>query len=567
MQFVGIPYSLRIQLLQLEPNLDEHWQTVLTKIFAQLDLDQCQQVAQNDLARKGIVWNAQNHQFTLSNPMNLGMLLKLLNDENMRSIAQHLGEQLNLLMQQTDSVSIAKQLEADLALIQSIDVEDDFEHQLEKILLHRTYIFNAAQIIRSLALTPPEDIRQLSAHQVKRFIVEVYLKQQLLADGFQTSLKAQDIAHPIFKYFLAREQQSRHFYVLQTPSDYFIVAPCAQTELTFSARRFLETEQSEFSDFPLLNGLALDIRSSVENEFIEHFKNQVMLLAGAQAHVPIDIQSLMDQFQQISDDKLLPILQLDSTKNIALAIERFEEIFTLKILSPLHRLLKYEVDDSNHFDFIYFRTMQILAPLLMSIEMLRIQPELVNDNEFAKFADKMQGFKQLLEKRRAFIFAPHNEDSWEDHHEMSLQLLTQLKTMLTAQLVEHEQIKVTQEDFSPHSGTHVTLSRRRTQMGEYESNDLERAKAEQQLKRKIFMHAVQMIRDHAQQCIALNFENLRYESSTRSIHHMRHYACCAGDNGLSALPHIIQLPNSYFEFDIEQFRESVDVDNKNESIK
>lgn len=211
--------------------------------------------------------------------------------------------------------------------------------------------------------------------------------------------------------------------------------------------------------------------------------------------------------------------------------------------------------------------MQILAPLLMSIEMLRIQPELVNDNEFAKFADKMQGFKQLLEKRRAFIFAPHNEDSWEDHHEMSLQLLTQLKTMLTAQLVEHEQIKVTQEDFSPHSGTHVTLSRRRTQMGEYESNDLERAKAEQQLKRKIFMHAVQMIRDHAQQCIALNFENLRYESSTRSIHHMRHYACCAGDNGLSALPHIIQLPNSYFEFDIEQFRESVDVDNKNESIK
>ncbi len=46
------------------------------------------------------------------------------------------------------------------------------------------------KIVRSLALTPPEDIRQFIVHQVKRFIVEVYLKQQLLADRFQTSLKA-----------------------------------------------------------------------------------------------------------------------------------------------------------------------------------------------------------------------------------------------------------------------------------------------------------------------------------------------------------------------------------------
>ncbi|OTG83366.1 hypothetical protein B9T33_02870 [Acinetobacter sp. ANC 5054] len=553
MQSVVIPVEVRVQLAQLVPTLDLHWQDVLAQIWPQLNMDQMELVQQQILIPKGIVWNSANHRFEHEPPLNFAKLLKVLNDEQMRENALYLAEQLEQLRTFNDCYQIAQLLEQSLSFIRDIDVEEDFELQHEKILLHHHFILNAAQIIHAINIEVPQDDRQLSKRQVKSFIVEIFLKQQLLGQAFQATVR-QDAAvlkHPIFKYYLKREQKAAHFGLLQSAEFVFVLAPNFAEASAFGITYFLKSESHDQSMF---NGLVVDLKTTLENDYIEQIKAQVLQLSRMQGFISLEVQSMVEQLQQVVDTQLIPLLYtLEHTEHASQVLNQFEHILKSEILEPLQHSVKFQLTDSVQFDFVYFKMLGLCQNLIAEFNALQLQFFAIEHIELNHLKQKLQAWLLLLKKRRYEIFTPHNEDEWEKFHALSQAPRLELANLLRQILSEYQQLNTenTLNDLVAPTASHVGFSKRMTKSGEYESNALALTKAKQQLKRNAFMQVLSVFKQHAAYIVTLDFELM--DENIKAEPEYRRFALAQGDNGLDKLPQLVEFSTRYFDFDIEQF--------------
>ena len=539
MQSVGIPLEIRAKLAQLVSTIDLHWQEVLTEIWAQCDMHQMEMIQQHILLPKGIVWNPPNQNFEHEPLSNFAMLMKVLNDDVMRESAQYLAQQLEFLKSLTDSLQIAHLLEQNLAYIYEIDVEEDFELQHEKGLLHRTFILNAAQTIHALNLDVPQDVRQLTAAQVKSFIIGIFLKQHFLDHAFHAAVEHDSaiLQHPIFKYYLKREQKSAHFELLHSAELIFVLAPDFAEHSAHAVTHFLTPVIMESSDQPVFNGLVIDLSTALENDYIEHLKAQVLQLSRIQGFISLEVQSLMAQFQQVVDTQLIPLLNaLESTDQLPQVLVQFEQILKADILEPLQHTVKLQLTDSAQYDFVYCKIVQLCQKLIVQFNVLQLQSSLMENVELGKFKQRLQAWLLLLQKRRMEIFTPHNEDEWEEFNLRSQAPRLEIDMMLREVFSQDHQFNA------------------ENTLGDYENDAVELLKAQQQLKLKTFMQLLTIAREHAQHLVLLDFELL--DEKVKIEPELRSVALSQGDNGLSELPQIIQFSARYFDFEIEQFAQN-----------
>lgn len=75
------------------------------------------------------------------------------------------------------------------------------------------------------------------------------------------------------------------------------------------------------------------------------------------------------------------------------------------------------------------------------------------------------------------------------------------------------------------------------------------------MKRDIFLTILQVPRTHANNSVFIEFETLQHLQEVA-----RHYAFPCGDNGLTRLPMLIHLPETYDTFEIEDFNASMSLD-------
>lgn len=556
MQSVVIPVEVRAQLAQLVPTIDLHWQDVLAQIWPQLNMDQMELVQQQILIPKGIVWNSANHRFEHEPPLNFAKLIKVLNDEQMRENALYLAEQLEQLRTFSDCYQIAQLLEHSLSFIRDIDVEEDFELQHEKISLHHHFILNAAQIIHAINIEVPQDVRQLTKRQVKSFIVEIFLKQQLLGHAFQANVchDAAVLKHPIFKYYLKREQKTAHFLLLQSAEFVFVLAPNFVESSAFGISYFLSSIKSEFHDQSMFNGLVIDLKTTLENDYIEQIKAQVLQLSRMQGFISLEIQSVVEQLQQVVDTQLIPLLYtVEHTEHVPQVLNQFEQIFQTQILEPLQHSVKYQLTESAQFDFVYFKMLGLCQNLIAEFNVLQLQIFAIEHIELNHLKQKLQAWVLLLKKRRYEIFKPHNEDEWEKFHALSLAPRLELANLLRQILSGYQQLNAenTLNDLVAPTTSHVGFSKRMTKSGEYESDALALTKAKQQLKRNAFMQVLNVFKQHATHNVTLDFELM--DEKIKAEPDYRRFALAQGDNGLTELPQLVEFSTRYFDFDIEKF--------------
>lgn len=252
-----IPYQIRATLLQMEPSLDAHWEGLLSKIFDEADIEVREEVDRQILKPKEIQWNRVANTFEYKVTNSLAILKHSFSSERMRSIASKLSQSINWLKNITDPVQIADYLENALHQIDQIPVEDDLKLQREKMLMRRVYLQDVAKLVRSLDIEPPGGVRNLTSAQIKSFIIEVYIKQQLLGYWFKPLLPrtSQLMQHPFFKFWLLKEQAVRRFDIVKTSEFLFIIAPVNNFENNpYSIRRFLFEDFLEYNEQIYLNG-------------------------------------------------------------------------------------------------------------------------------------------------------------------------------------------------------------------------------------------------------------------------------------------------------------------------
>lgn len=118
-----------------------------------------------------------------------------------------------------------------------------------------------AKLVRNLNIHIHPNVRDLTVNQIKCFIIEVFIKQQLLGYWFKPLLtKSSNLfAHPFFKYFIVSEQKIRKFDIVNTSEFIYLIAPIQHFEQNpYSIRRFLFEEHIEYNNQIYLTGLVID---------------------------------------------------------------------------------------------------------------------------------------------------------------------------------------------------------------------------------------------------------------------------------------------------------------------
>ncbi|WP_180060294.1 hypothetical protein [Acinetobacter sp. YH12128] len=561
MQSVVVPFHLSTKLLQLEPVLDQHWRSIVSELCTDLDQSNLPQI-QQVLSQKGIRWESSSQSYQLDVPMNLGMLMKVLKYDVMREHAQYLATKLEELRTLTMSIQIAHKLEEKLIYINKIDAEEDFELQHEKNILHRHFILNAAQIIREMDLLAPSDARQLTAQQVKIFLIEVFLKSHLLGQVFDAAIPNSSLIwqHPIFKYYLKREQKTRYLQIVQTYEFIYILSPDLDWTTQYSATRFLSTKYNDALADDVFDGAAIDLTTALENQQIEQLKIQVSKLASIAGFIHLDLQNLMQQLYTRVDKHLLLMLHVEDAIQLATVLPTFEQQLNALILKPLHQTVQYQLNEQIQHDFVFFYSMQISQKLITSLRVLSSCTKFEASLELKRLRLQLQAWQVLLLKRRAQIFHVQNEDDWEFHHQQSQQIHTALKALLqTTEDEDQQQIFAAEavvENMGTH-GSHVGFSKRMTKTGDYESLEADALKAQQQKKRQTYMQVLMLLKEHASQLVNLDFEPCENALKVQSFSDRRYFAISAGENGLNALPKILELSVNFFEFNLENFAENL----------
>ncbi|UUS61877.1 MULTISPECIES: hypothetical protein [unclassified Acinetobacter] len=555
-----VPFHQSAKLLQLEPVLDQHWRSIVSEVCTDLDQSNLAQI-QQVLSQKGIRWESSSQSYQRDVPMNLGMLMKVLKYDVMREHAQYLATQLEELRTLTMSIQVAQKLEENLAYINKIDAEEDFELQHEKNVLHRHFILNAAQIIREMDLIAPSDARELTAQQVKIFLIEIFLKSHMLGQFFDATIpKSSEIwQHPIFKYYLKREQKTRYLQIVQTSEFIYILSPDLDWTTQYSATRFLSTKHNDALADDVFDGVAIDLTTALENQQIEQLKIQVSKLASIAGFIHLDLQNLMQQLHIRVDKHLLLMLHVeDATQQLATVLPVFEQQFNELILKPLHQTVQFQLSEQIQHDFVFFHCMQISQKLITSLNVLSSCPKFEASLELKRLRLQLQAWQVLLLKRCTHIFNVQNEDEWEFHHHQSQQIHTALKALL--QSVDDQQkifaTEATVENMGTH-GAHVGFSKRMTKTGDYESLEADALKAQQQKKRQTYMQVLMLLKEHASQLVNLDFEPCENALNVRSFSDQRYFAISAGENSLNALPKILELSANFFDFNLEKFAENL----------
>ena len=562
-----IPYQIRATLLQMEPSLDANWEELLANIFEGADIDVREEIDRQILKPKEIQWNRVTNSFDYRVTNSLAILKHSFSSERMRSIATKLSHSINWLKNITDPIQIADYLENALHQIDQIPVEDDLKLQREKMMMRRVYLQDVAKLIRTLEIDPPGGVRGLTPNQIKSFIVEVYIKQQLLGYWFKPLLARSSamMDHPFFKFWLLKEQSVRRFDIVKTSEYLFIIAPVSNFENNpYSIRRFLFEDFLDYNEQIFLNGIVLDMSRYTEKGYIDEFTKQVQMMITVQHQVHKDVILIVQEFEELAEKKLIPMLtQTIGTgggKNSDVVakqhIRKFESILTNDLLIPLHDALRNHISHLEEYQYLFVSIHRIFSDILAHYKDFKEQPALFFNHTIELFEYQLLAYVKLLEKRKEEIFVPMNIYEWKVMNDRSEQPILSLQKDLTRHITDYRE-------------TTLYIGRLKKEQTEVQGSFMKRMMRGDKLDKELQQVSHSAIRIKKQAYLDIlsipkNFRKysvfIEFESFTATSELERHYAFPSGDNGVTRLPLLVKIPENLEHFNLEELNNSISYD-------
>ena len=559
-----IPYQIRATLLQMEPSLDANWEELLANIFEGADIDVREEIDRQILKPKEIQWNRVTNSFDYRVTNSLAILKHSFSSERMRSIATKLSHSINWLKSITDPIQIADYLENALHQIDQIPVEDDLKLQREKMMMRRVYLQDVAKLIRTLEIDPPGGVRGLTPNQIKSFIVEVYIKQQLLGYWFNPLLARSSamMDHPFFKFWLLKEQSVRRFDIVKTSEYLFIIAPVSNFENNpYSIRRFLFEDFLDYNEQIFLNGIVLDMSRYTEKGYIDEFTKQVQMMITVQHQVHKDVILIVQEFEELAEKKLIPMLtQTIGTgggKNSDVVakqhIRKFESILTNDLLIPLHDALRNHISHLEEYQYLFVSIHRIFSDILAHYKDFKEQPALFFNHTIELFEYQLLAYVKLLEKRKEEIFVPMNIYEWKVMNDRSEQPILSLQKDLTRHITDYRE-------------TTLYIGRLKKEQTEVQGSFMKRMMRGDKLDKELQQVSHSAIRIKKQAYLDIlsipkNFRKysvfIEFESFTATSELERHYAFPSGDNGVTRLPLLVKIPENLEHFNLEELNNSI----------
>lgn len=561
-----IPYQIRATLLQMEPSLDLNWEVLLSQVFAESDVEVCEEIDRQILKPKDIQWNRVTNTFEYRVTNSLAILKHSFSNERMRSIASKLSQSINWLKDITDSVQIADYLENALHQIDQIPVDDDLKIQREKMLMRRVFLQDIAKLVRTLKIDTPPGIRKLTAEQIKSFIVEVFIKQQLLGYWFKPLLprSSEQMNHPFFKHWLLKEQSVRRFDIVKTSEFLFIIAPVNNFENNaYSIRRFLFEDYLEYNQQVYLHGLVLDMNRYGEKGYIDEFTENVQKIITIQHQVHRDVIEIVHDFEDLSEKQLIPLLMqslgMVGTNSDIVAkkhLRNFENILVNQFLLPLKDSLQNHLSHIEEYEYLFMSVHRIFSDILAHYKEFKEQPALFFNHTVQLFEYKLLAYLKLLEKRKDEIFVPLNLYEWKVMNDRSEQPVLNLQKELNFRIQDHREMSLhmgrLKKDQAEAQGSFL----KRMVKGDKIDKEMQQtALSITRIKKQAYLDILAIPKNYRKYSVFIEFESFTATSEVE-----RHYAFPCGDNGLTRLPLLVQIPENLEHFNLDELNSSISYD-------
>lgn len=570
-----IPYELRSAVTQIDPHLDVYWQQALSSIFQQINPEQQKQVYKQILAKKNILWDTQNQSFSVTPLMSLAEQVQSISHPGMRNLGQKLQHALTELDKYQDALEIANFLESVLAQVHKTNVEENLSLQQIKNTLHQAFIYAAAEIINQKTdIKIPSNNRKLTTDMLKCFISEVFLKQQLLSFYFRT-LRARQLTrqpHPLLSEFLKHEQHLRQLEVIKTSRYIFALAQSDSKEVNpFSIRRFLHEEHLALSDNIYLNGVVLDLAYLNDVEHQRFFQWQVGRIVTIEKQIGQHLIDFIYQLEQYNSEQLLPLLfkPLDSSglgleKVVETRLIEFEKELSIHILEPIHQALRQRVSHIDECDYLYMSMRQILGDMISYFYDFQSQAAVMFDSQADLFSARLKSYLALHEKRRLQVFARLDREEWLHAHEHMIKPLEELNLVVRSALNQYREnyrhIKESQRDLTKQSQSFLGKLLNKDKKIEDHISQLKDSNV--QLRQNTYLDIIRIPKKHPELTSYLEFEALISINQKE-----RHYAFACGDNGVTHLPLLVQLPEDRNLINLTDIYQSLEFDLKLSSQK
>lgn len=561
-----IPYQTRAMLSQLEPSTDLNWEDTLLHVFDSENIEVREEIDRQILKPKDIQWNRVTNTFEYTITNSLSILKHSFTSERMRSIASKLSNSINWLKNITDSVQIADYLENALHQIDLIPVDDNLNLQREKMLIRRVFLQDVAKLIRKIKIQPPQGIRNLTCEQIRCFIVEVFIKQQLLGYWFKPLLpKSAELRnHPFFKYYVLSEQKVRKFDIVKTSEFIYLIAPIQNFEQNpYSIRRFLFEENIEYKNQIFITGLVLEIDQISNDGYKDDIHHLMQKMVTIQSQVQKDVIDIVQDFEHFTDKTLLPFLMeplgMSASNSDSVAqnhLKKIEQLITANILMPLRNAVKNDLSHIEEFEYLFMSVHRILSEILSHYRDFKEQPALFFNHAVQLFEYRLLAYLKLLEKRKDEIFIPMSKYEWQVMHDRSQQPIKKIQAILLEQMTDYRDLTNYIAQLKKEQTTWQGSFFKRILRGErVEKEILQTNQAALLIKKQTYMDVLAVPKNLRKYNVFIEFESLTSMSELE-----RHYAFPSGDNGLIRLPLLIKMPENLIDFNIEEFSTAISYD-------
>lgn len=553
-----IPYQLKVLATQIDPNLDIHWQDALQALFSKASPAEWENICQDILQLKKIHWNRKEHTFSYLAKHDFHLLTEEIAYPHIKLLTTRIADSLEKLRKYNNIYDISDYLENILSQIHQIDTEDDFDLQEQKKLILREFIYAAAQIILAKQeIDLPANQRHIDTAVIKTFITEVFLKQQLLKYTFNIlrSHQLREEKDHILKYFLYKQQKSRQLDIVKTSKYIFALAPSPESQMnTFSIRRFLQEEKFEACENIYVNSAILHLDKIEDEAHLEQFQWQVGRIVTIDAQVNHYVSDIVRNIELYTHKTLIPFL-MEPLNPSGVFLEKlveqrlidFEQKLCTNILEPIADALKHAVHHIDECNYLYISVKQTLDELIRHFTEFQSQPSIIFNKQVILFIARLKSYATLLQKRHSDVFTVFSYDEWKKHHIEALEPTNILKDISISSLQEYKdafyELKENQRQLKQSSSF---LSKLLNKPQKIKDNILKLKQKTSQIKKHAHQEIIRIQRRFPSLTVYLEFESLI------SVNHKeRHYAFPTGDNGITRLPILIQIPEDKASFDLQ----------------
>lgn len=562
---VKLSRTAMIELNDMDPLLNPDWSNIVSTVFSKMGAAEKKFIYAQILKPKGILFDSQKKQFVFYGRKSVADTLQEgVTSSALQVIGKKLLEMEKTLRATTNLKTFADLLEASIAIIDSFNADDNLAVQKEKNLLRAAYIDDMITIIRNAQFDLPENRRSLSVDGIRAYMLDVYIKQQMIGYRYKTLSLSQLERDPneFLRTVVAREARTRQCDIVRTDTHIYLIGPVRDAgQNAFSIRRFLHEDSSAGGQVVYFNAIAIPLDKvdiPKAQETIQWLMSRIVTL---ERQLSEGVYNFVASLEQTREQYLNPMLQKAieaDGSSIEGAIEArlndFEKKISLLMLSKIPGALSDLAKTLDEYEYLFFNIRRLLIEMACDVRDFAAQSAVSLSAKAEELDLKMMSYIRLIDKCKSALFSvsgPKDDDPSLDN---SL-LMEEIKTCLEQHEAEIAALHVKlRETIKKMEVEKTALQKFMIKIfGEPKKKELTPDEIQGQIsaaRRRCLLTIIRIVKRYPKITVYLELEDIMTVNES-----VRHYGLACGRQGITKLPFIIALHEDSEQMDIPGMRQ------------